>query len=94
MSAKQNHSTKPTRNTETIWKRFDSEIVTLNRQTRQYHVLNATAAMIFELATGENSMEAIAGKIADTFKIDIDQALADTRETVVGMEKLGLIAAP
>jgi hypothetical protein len=85
---------KPIRNIETMWKRLGSEIVTLNRKTHQYHVLNESSALIFELATGENSLEVIAGKLADMFGIDIAQALKDTQETVAGMEKLGLLASP
>ena len=87
-------TTKPIRNIETMWKRLGSEIVTLNRRTHQYHVLNESSALIFELGTGENSLEMIAGKLADVFGIDIAQALKDTRETVAGMEKLGLLAHP
>lgn len=83
---------KPIRNVETMWKRLGSEIITLNRKTHQYHVLNASAAMIFELATGANSLEEIAGKLAAAFKIDIARAIQDTRETISGMEKMGLIA--
>ena len=85
---------KPIRNLETMWKRLGTEIVTLNRKTHQYHVLNAAGAMIFELATGDNSVEVIAGKVADAFEVDITQALKDTSETVAGMQKLGLLAHP
>ncbi len=82
----------PVRNIEAMWKRLGSEIVTLNRKTNQYHVLNESCAMIFELATGENSEDVIAAKLADAFNIEIAQALKDTQETVAAMEKLGLIA--
>lgn len=85
---------RPTRNPEVMWKRLGTEIVTLNRKTHQYHVLNAAAAMIFELATGEESLEIIASRLTETFGIDIGQALEDTRETVAGMGKLGLLVAP
>jgi 2C-methyl-D-erythritol 2,4-cyclodiphosphate synthase len=67
--------------------------VTLNRETRQYHVLNAAAAIIFQSATGDNTIEDIAEIISEVFGIDIGQALSDARETVEGMEKLGLISA-
>lgn len=83
---------KPLRNINTMWKRLGSEIVTLNRKTKQYHILNSSAAMIFELSTGENSLEEIAAKLAESFELDIAQALVDTRETVAGMKKLGLLA--
>jgi 2C-methyl-D-erythritol 2,4-cyclodiphosphate synthase len=88
-----NQNTNPTRNPETLWKRFGTEIVTLNRETRQYHVLNAAAAIIFQSATGDNTIEDIAEIISEVFGIDIGQALSDARETVEGMEKLGLISA-
>ena len=87
-------TTKPIRDIETMWKRLGSEICTLNRKTNQYHVLNESSAVIFELATGENSLEVIAGKLADAFGIDSAQALKDTQETVAGMQKLGLLAHP
>lgn len=89
-----NEEEKPIRNPDVMWKRLGTEIVTLNRKSHQYHVLNATAAMIFELATTENSVEVIAGKIAEAFEVDITQALDDTCETVSGMRKLGLLAYP
>lgn len=85
---------KPVRNPEAMWKRLGTEIVTLNRKSHQYHVLNAPAAVIFELATGENSLEVISGKLAEAFDVDMTQAMEDTRETVAGMEKLGLLARP
>jgi hypothetical protein len=88
------HEGKPIRNIEAMWKRLGDEIVTLNRRTHQYHVLNAAAATVFELATGENTVEVIAGKLANEFGIDVSQALADTRETIAGMEKIGLLARP
>jgi hypothetical protein len=83
----------PIRNLNTLWKRFNDEIVTLNTETRQYHVLNATAAIVFEMSSGEQQLEDIAEVIADAYAIDPNQALADVRETISGMEKIGLIIA-
>ena len=86
-----NEEARPVRNPEVMWKRLGTEIVTLHRKTHQYHVLNAAAAAIFESATGEEGLEIIAGRLAGIFGIDVGQALSDTRETVAGMEKLGLL---
>lgn len=92
MGNNQNANANPNRNPNTLWKRFGTEIVTLNTETRQYHVLNATAAMIFEMSTGEHSQEDMAEIITDVFGVEKEQALSDVRETLAGMEKLGLIA--
>jgi len=82
---------RPARSPEVMWKRLGTEVVTLHRRTHQYHVLNAAAGMIFGLASGDESVETIATKVAEAFGIDAKQALEDTRETVAGMEKLGLL---
>lgn len=85
---------KPIRNPQVMWKQLGTEIVTLDHKSHQYHILNATAALIFELATGENSLEAIANEIAENFEVDITKALDNTCKTVIGMRKLGLLACP
>jgi hypothetical protein len=82
---------KPERELDIVWKRFGYEIVTLNKRTRQYHVLNAAASIIFEMATGENNTQDIAQEVAELFQIDTQMALTDTLETVSGMQKMGLI---
>jgi hypothetical protein len=79
-------------NPDVMSKRLGSQIVTLNVKTHQYHVLNEAAAQIFEMATtGKNTVEKISHKLADTSKIGKDLALEDTRETIDGMVKLGLL---
>ena len=85
---------EPMKTIQTMWKRMGDEIVTLNRRTHQYHVLNSAAALIFESATGENSEESIAAKIAESYDIDLASALKDTRETIAAMKKLGLLDSP
>ena len=83
--------TMPARNPEMMYKQLGTEVVVLNRKTKQYHVLNSSAAMIFELATGERSGDSIAAMVADRFGVSHEQAEADVKETIAGMEKLGLL---
>jgi hypothetical protein len=85
---------KFTRNTDVMWKRIGSDIVTLNLKTHQYHVLNEAAALIFEHATGEQTVEAMGHELAKQFKIERGQAVEDARETAEGMVKLGLLTSP
>jgi len=80
-------------NPDVMSKKLGSQIVTLNLKTHQYHVLNEAAARIFELATGKNTVETVAHKHAEAMKISKDLALEDTRETIDGMVKLGLLVA-
>jgi RimJ/RimL family protein N-acetyltransferase len=79
-------------NPDVMSKKLGSQIVTLNVKTHQYHVLNEAAAQIFEMATtGKNTVEKVSHKLAETAKIGKDVALEDTRETIDGMVKLGLL---
>jgi hypothetical protein len=79
-------------NPDVMSRRLGSQIVTLNIKTHQYHVLNESAAEIFEMsASGKYNVEKIAHKLADSMKISRDLALEDTRETIDGMVKLGLL---
>jgi len=78
-------------NSDVKWKRLGSQIVTLHEKTHQYHVLNEAAALIFERSVGKDTVEAVARELAKRLKISEEQALEDTKETVDGMVKLGLL---
>ncbi|VVB63816.1 Coenzyme PQQ synthesis protein D (PqqD) [uncultured archaeon] len=78
-------------NPDVMWKRLGDQIVTLHLKTHQYHVLNEAAARIFEQSTGKNTVETVAHKLADSLNVSKELALEDTRETIDGMVKLGLI---
>lgn len=80
-----------TTNPDVMWKQLGSQIVTLHLKTHQYHVLNEAAALIFEHSTGKNTVETMARELAERFKVSKEQALEDTRETIDGMVKLGLL---
>lgn len=79
------------RNPAILWRKIGSQIVTLNTKTNQYHVLNESAALIFEGATGEQTVEAMARDIGKRSKLDKEKALEEVRETVDGMVNLGLM---
>ena len=82
---------RPARHPDMMFKQLGSEVVVLNRANNQFHVLNASAALIFESCTGDCTLEMIAGRMAACFGVPIERALSDIRETVAGMEKLGLV---
>ncbi len=80
-------------NPDVMWKRLGPQIVTLDLKTHQYHVLNDSAALIFEQCATGSAVETVASELARRFKLTRGQALTDARETIAGMVKLGLLVS-
>jgi hypothetical protein len=81
----------PSRNGAIISRRIENEILLLNRKTNQYHILNETAAMIWELADGRRTVSDIIDSVSGTYSNSDDVIPSDVTMTLDGLKVLGLI---
>jgi len=80
-----------TRAEDVIWRRVDDKIVVIKDAGLAIHVLNKTAAMIWEMYDGERSVDEIAQRLVERFDVPFDEACRDIEEIVEKLIKLGLM---
>ena len=68
-----------------IWRRIGDDIVVIKDDGLSTHVLNKTAAFIWEKCDGQHRVDEIVAAICERFDVSVDEATADVREI---MEKL------
>lgn len=74
-----------------ISRQIGSETVVIKENGLSTHVLNKTAAYIWELCNGSYGVDGITSKICERFEVDSDQANADVRETIDRLLEIGLL---
>ena len=74
-----------------ISRQIGSETVVIKDNGLSTHVLNKTAAYIWELCDGTCGVDCITGKICERFEVDSDQANADVRSTIDQLLEIGLL---
>ena len=72
--------------------RVDDEIVVYNRDTDAYYTLNTTATAVWELATGDHTLEELVTMLAERFAIDADAIRADVTTIVSDFATAGLLS--
>ena len=82
----------PVQNKEAIWRRIGDTIVVIKEDGLSSHVLNKTAAFIWELCDGNLDMEEIAAKIHQHFDVSLDNAQADVRSIIEELTTAGIIS--
>lgn len=80
-----------TRPEDVIWRRVDDKIVVIKDDGLAIHVLNKTAAMIWEMYDGERSVDEIAQQLVERFEVPFDEACRDIEEIVEKLIKIGLM---
>lgn len=85
------YNNKPIRNKNAIFRKIENEILILDQLTKQYHILNETAAIIWELSDGHHTTDQIAEAICKQYDDTVDVVREDIIQTLEGLAKLGLI---
>ncbi len=80
-----------TRNENIIWRKIGDEIVLLKNDGLAVHVLNKTAAHIWEKCDGKSDIDTIAASLCDRFEVTADEARGDILDTVQKLEGMGLV---
>jgi len=76
---------------ELIWRRIGDEIVIITPDGLATHILNKTAACVWELCDGQHGMPEMANDICQRFEVSNEQARADVDEVVGQLLGLGLV---
>lgn len=64
------------------WKEIDEETIILNHKKNEFFILNKTGTFIWKKINGKNTEKKIAESLAEKYRINKKQALADTKEII------------
>jgi hypothetical protein len=76
---------------DVIWRRIGDDIVIIKDDGLSTHILNKTAALIWELCDGKRGVDEIVASLFERYDVSLEEARADTRETVESLTKAGII---
>jgi hypothetical protein len=65
-----------------IWRKIGDEVVVIKDDGLSTHVLNKTAAVIWEMCERDRALEEIAQGLSERFEVSYEQAVTDVNETV------------
>jgi hypothetical protein len=74
-----------------IWRRIADEVVVLRDNGLSTHVLNKTAAHIWELCDGRHGTDEIVDSLCKRFDVDYEQARADAEEIIGKLIQIGIL---
>ncbi len=74
-----------------IWRRIGDDIVVIKDDGQSTHVLNKTAALIWEMCDGNSGIDEIAAKLCERYEVSLDVARADTEEIIDTLTQSGII---
>jgi hypothetical protein len=69
----------------------DGEGILVAEATNELHLLNRTAALLWQCFDGESPIADICFDLAEVLDIPFEQALTDTIEVVSGLDRQGLV---
>jgi hypothetical protein len=85
---------RPTRAKSAVWRRIGDEVVVIRGDGLSTHVLNRTAALIWEMCDGEHSTEEMASLLALRFDVSPEIAQADIEEVNSKLIQVGIMEQP
>ena len=76
---------------DVIWRQIEDETVVITADGLSLHVLNPTAAFIWELCDGTKGAEEIVSILCEHFDVSPEEACPDVNDVIVKLEGLGLV---
>jgi len=76
---------------DVIWRRIGDDIVVIKDGGLSTHVLNKTAAFIWEACDGKSGIDEIASKICERFEVAYDEAHSDVNNIVKVLTKASIV---
>jgi hypothetical protein len=74
-----------------IWRRIGDDVVIIKDDGLATHVLNKTAAYIWELCDGNRGIDEIVASLCERYDVSPEEARMDTMETIENLTKAGII---
>lgn len=81
----------PRPNPDVTLERAGNEAILYDRANRRVHVVNETAARLFELCDGESPEEAVAKEFAAAYDLPVADVEGDVRSILGTFRRLGVI---
>ncbi len=81
----------PVQKKDVIWRRVGDTIVVIKEDGLSSHVLNKTAAFIWELCDGSLDIDGIARRINERFDISLENALVDVALIIDELKRAGIM---
>lgn len=76
---------------DVIWRRIGDDIVIIKDGGLSTHVLNKTAAFIWEMCDGKSGVDEIASKICERFEVAYEEAHADVDDLITTLTKANFL---
>ena len=76
---------------DVIWRRIGDEIVVIKDDGLATHVLNKTAAFIWEMCDGKCGIDEITSRLCKRFDVSFEEASTDVREIIEKLIELGIM---
>lgn len=76
---------------DAVWRRIGDEIVVIKGDGQSTHVLNKTAALIWEKCDGKYGIDEIAAYLCERFNVSHEQARADVMDIIDKLKQVGII---
>jgi uncharacterized protein YaiI (UPF0178 family) len=77
-----------------ICREIDNEIVVITDNGLAVHVLNKTAARIWEMCSGDFGPDEIVAKLCERYDVSPEKARADVKNVLAKMMEKGLLKLP
>ena len=74
-----------------VWRKVDDEVIVIKDDGLAVHVLNKTAAMIWEMSSDNYGVSEIADKICKLFAISSEDAVTDVEDTIAKLKEINLL---
>jgi hypothetical protein len=74
-----------------IWREIDGEVAIIKDDGMAIHVLNKTAARIWEMCDGTLGPNEIAARLCERYDVSFERASADVAKALASMVEKGLL---
>ena len=74
-----------------IWRKIGDEVVVIKDDGLSVHVLNKTAAHIWEMCNGDCGPDDITASLCERFDVSFDEGSVDVKNVIEKLEEKGLL---
>lgn len=85
---------RPLRRADIVLQHVGTDAILIDVRNDQAHVLNGSAARLWELCDGERSVDAVATAFGEPFGMSGDDVVGDVRDGLAELAGLDLLEAP
>jgi len=76
---------------DVIWRRIGDDVIVIKDDGQSIHVLNKTAASIWEMCDGKCGINEITTRLCERFDVSFEDAYADVKEIIEKLTQTGIM---